>query len=105
MVFVLNRPYDGKWSKTMIGYGPEDEHFVLELTYNYGIGSYRKANELISIDILKKDIKPVLAAGGIMELDSDVINGADACTLNYEDMRFRVFEDTTPGSGSYCSFI
>lgn len=26
-------PYDGKWSKTMIGYGPEDKQFVLELTY------------------------------------------------------------------------
>ncbi|KAF8763645.1 Glyoxalase domain-containing protein 4 [Argiope bruennichi] len=23
-----NGPYDGKWSKTMIGYGPEDDHFI-----------------------------------------------------------------------------
>lgn len=34
------RPYDGKWSKTMIGYGPEANHFVCELTYNYGISDY-----------------------------------------------------------------
>ena len=33
-------PYDGKWSKTMIGYGPEDNHFVCELTYNYGVSQY-----------------------------------------------------------------
>ena len=26
----------GAWSKTMIGYGPEDTCFALELTYNYG---------------------------------------------------------------------
>lgn len=38
------RPYDGKWSKTMIGYGPEDDHFVVELTYNYGIKSYKLGN-------------------------------------------------------------
>lgn len=25
----------------MVGYGPEDDHFVVELTYNYGIGSYK----------------------------------------------------------------
>lgn len=24
----------------MIGYGPEDDHFVIELTYNYGVKSY-----------------------------------------------------------------
>ena len=38
--FPIYRPYDGKWSKTMIGYGPEDNHFVCELTYNYGISKY-----------------------------------------------------------------
>jgi len=38
-------PYDGKWSKSMIGYGEEDRHFVLELTYNYGIGSYQLGND------------------------------------------------------------
>lgn len=28
----------------MIGYGPEDDHFVAELTYNYGIKSYKFGN-------------------------------------------------------------
>ena len=26
---TCNGPYDNKWSKTMIGYGPEDNNFVL----------------------------------------------------------------------------
>lgn len=39
-ISLLNRPYDNRWSKTMIGYGPESTHFVLELTYNYGVKSY-----------------------------------------------------------------
>lgn len=42
---TCNGPYDGKWSKTMIGYGNEDENFVCELTYNYGIGKYALGND------------------------------------------------------------
>lgn len=29
----------------MVGYGEEDSHFVAELTYNYGIKSYKKGND------------------------------------------------------------
>ncbi len=29
----------------MVGYGPEDNHFVVELTYNYGVGSYKLGND------------------------------------------------------------
>lgn len=43
---ACNGPYSGKWSKTMIGYGPEDDYFVLELTYNYSIGKYSLGNDL-----------------------------------------------------------
>ncbi|KAM7540494.1 hypothetical protein Aperf_G00000039714 [Anoplocephala perfoliata] len=52
---ACNGPYDGKWSKTMIGYGPEDNYFALELTYNYGIGSYRHGNDFIGIHIYSPD--------------------------------------------------
>lgn len=35
----------------MVGYGPEDDHFVIELTYNYEIGSYRLGNDfMVSCD-------------------------------------------------------
>ena len=29
----------------MAGYGPEDDHFVVELTYNYGIKEYKLGND------------------------------------------------------------
>ena len=29
----------------MVGYGKEDGHFVVELTYNYGIKYYAKGND------------------------------------------------------------
>ena len=48
-----NGPYNRPWSKTMIGYGPEHSHFVLELTFNYGITSYAKGNDLNFIAVKK----------------------------------------------------
>jgi len=48
---TCNGPYDNKWSKTMIGYGPEDTNFVLELTYNYTVGSYKLGNDLSSLSL------------------------------------------------------
>ncbi|XP_045475485.1 glyoxalase domain-containing protein 4 [Harmonia axyridis] len=50
-----NGPYANRWSKTMIGYGPEDSHFVVELTYNYGVKSYEKGNDFISMTIKSKE--------------------------------------------------
>lgn len=35
----------------MIGYGPEQTHFIMEVTYNYGIGSYQLGNEFVGLTI------------------------------------------------------
>ncbi|XP_014605938.1 PREDICTED: glyoxalase domain-containing protein 4 isoform X2 [Polistes canadensis] len=48
-------PYANRWSKTMIGYGPEDNHFVVELTYNYGISHYQSGNDFRGITIRSKE--------------------------------------------------
>lgn len=53
---TCNGPYDGRWSKTMIGYGSEDEHFVIEVTYNYGIGSYELGNDYYGIFIESDEV-------------------------------------------------
>lgn len=39
----------------MVGYGPEDTHFVVELTYNYGIHAYDKGNDFVSMTIRSKE--------------------------------------------------
>uniref|UniRef100_A0A0A9XJN7 Glyoxalase domain-containing protein 4 n=1 Tax=Lygus hesperus TaxID=30085 RepID=A0A0A9XJN7_LYGHE len=52
---ACNGPYDNRWSKTMIGYGPESSHFVIELTYNYNIFEYKKGNEFLGITIKSKE--------------------------------------------------
>uniref|UniRef100_A0A0K8UBX9 Glyoxalase domain-containing protein 4 n=1 Tax=Bactrocera latifrons TaxID=174628 RepID=A0A0K8UBX9_BACLA len=50
-----NGPYDNRWSKTMIGYGPESSHFVIELTYNYGVKEYELGNDFGGITIKSKE--------------------------------------------------
>lgn len=52
---ACNGPYDNRWSKTMVGYGPEDTHFVVELTYNYGVTSYEKGNDFLGLTIRSKE--------------------------------------------------
>lgn len=48
---ACNGPYDGRWSKTMVGFGAEDDHFVAELTYNYGVGEYRLGNDFMGLTL------------------------------------------------------
>lgn len=48
---ACNGGYDNRWSKTMVGYGPEDTHFVVELTYNYMVRDYKLGNDLVGITI------------------------------------------------------
>lgn len=48
---TCNGPYDGRWSKTMVGYGAEDDHFVAELTYNYGVGEYRLGSDFLGLTL------------------------------------------------------
>uniref|UniRef100_A0A182IXR4 VOC domain-containing protein n=1 Tax=Anopheles atroparvus TaxID=41427 RepID=A0A182IXR4_ANOAO len=53
---ACNGPYDNRWSKTMIGYGPESSHFVIELTYNYGVKEYALGNDFVGVTIKSTDI-------------------------------------------------
>jgi len=51
-----NGPYDNRWSKTMLGYGDESTHFIMELTYNYGVKSYKLGNEFGGVTIKSKQV-------------------------------------------------
>ncbi|ERE67938.1 glyoxalase domain-containing protein 4 [Cricetulus griseus] len=68
---ACNGPYDGKWSKTMVGFGPEDDHFVAELTYNYGIGDYKLGNDFMAISNARKLEWPLKkVAEGVFETEA-----------------------------------
>ena len=40
----------------MVGYGKEDDHFVVELTYNYGIKKYLKGNDFQVLFFILSDM-------------------------------------------------
>ncbi|KRZ04494.1 Glyoxalase 1 [Trichinella zimbabwensis] len=53
---MCNGPFDGKWSKTMVGYGPEEAHFVIEVVYNYGVTKYDLGNFFGAFTIKSHDV-------------------------------------------------
>ena len=56
---TCNGPYSGWWSKTMVGWENEDQSFVFELTYNYGVISYDRGNDLQAIEMYRHNTKGV----------------------------------------------
>jgi lactoylglutathione lyase len=69
MTVLRQRDYpDGKFTLAFLGYGPEDTHTVLELTYNYGQSSYDLGTAYGHIAVGTADIRAacdaIRAAGG-----------------------------------------
>lgn len=78
---TCNGSYDGKWSKTMVGYGPEENHFVAELTYNYGVGNYRLGNDFQGMTIAS----------------SQAVNNAQKLQWPLKEVSAGVYETKAPG--------
>ena len=67
---TCNGDFDNAWSKTMVGYGPESEGYALELTYNYGVRSYKEGNALVlapraAADAMRGANQPVAVRGAV----------------------------------------
>eukprot|EP00435_Cladocopium_sp_Y103_P063884 s719_g25.t1 len=76
---TCNGEFDTPWSKTMIGYGPEDESFCLELTYNYGVDNYKVGTGLMHVAVAVENPKEALEAAASMGYaDGDIISGPDS---------------------------
>ncbi|KAJ8312286.1 hypothetical protein KUTeg_009659 [Tegillarca granosa] len=80
IITLMISPYDGRWSKSMVGYGKEDDHFVVELTYNYGIGTYKLGNDFRGITIHSKQVLENAKKHGYpvsKENDNNVVKSPD----------------------------
>jgi lactoylglutathione lyase len=59
---------DGKFTLVFLGYGPEETHPAIELTYNYGVSSYELGTAYGHVAIGVEDIHAacdkIRAAGG-----------------------------------------
>lgn len=59
---------DGKFTLAFVGYGPETEHAVVELTYNWGVDKYDLGNAFghiaLEVDDAYKACADIKARGG-----------------------------------------
>ncbi|MFO1418736.1 MAG: lactoylglutathione lyase [Methylotetracoccus sp.] len=59
---------DGQFTLAYVGYGPESEQAVLELTYNWGVGNYELGSGYghiaIGVDDVYAAVERIRAAGG-----------------------------------------
>ena len=88
---ACNGPYDGKWSKTMVGYGPEDDHFVVELTYNYAVRDYKLGNDFAGFIISGKGLLQNVQETGYPKVEKD----SSFSLLSPDGIKFSVAKDNT----------
>lgn len=53
---------EGKFTLAFLGYGPEETHPAIELTYNYGVGSYELGTGFGHLALGTPDIQGTCAA-------------------------------------------
>jgi lactoylglutathione lyase len=75
---TTDRP-EQKYSLAFVGYGPESEHAVLELTYNYGVDSYELGTAFghvaIAVDDAYAACERIRAAGGNVTREPGPVKG------------------------------
>jgi lactoylglutathione lyase len=69
MTVLRQRDYpEGKFTLAFLGYGPEDAHPAIELTYNYGVSKYELGTGFGHIAVGTADVRAacdkIRAAGG-----------------------------------------
>ncbi|KAI6682298.1 hypothetical protein NL676_036179 [Syzygium grande] len=84
------------------GYGPEDSHFTVELTYNYGVDKYNVGNGLrhfgIKVDNVAKAVNLVKAKGGKVMKEPVLFKGSIKVIAYVEDpdgYKFELSEEAT----------
>eukprot|EP00976_Prorocentrum_cordatum_P111609 1195394-Prorocentrum_minimum.AAC.3 len=53
---TCNGRYNNAWSKTMVGYDTEDKRYCLEVTFNYGVYSYKPGTSLLNFAMAVRNI-------------------------------------------------
>lgn len=78
-----------KYTNAFLGYGPEDSHFVVELTYNYGVDKYDIGSGFghfgIAVDDVAKTVELVKAKGGTVTREPGPVKGGKTVIAFIED--------------------
>ena len=85
---TTDRP-EQKYTLAFVGYGPEDAHAAIELTYNYGVHKYDMGNAFghIAIEVpdAYKACEMVKAKGGVVSREAGPVKGGTTIIAFVED--------------------
>jgi lactoylglutathione lyase len=83
-----DRP-EQKYSLAFVGYGPEDAHAVIELTYNHGVDKYDLGNAFghvaIEVPDAYKACENVKAKGGVVSREAGPVKGGSTVIAFVQD--------------------
>ncbi|EOY30708.1 hypothetical protein QUC31_020140 [Theobroma cacao] len=78
-----------RYTNAFLGYGPEDSHFVIELTYNYGIDKYDIGTAFghfgIAVEDVAKTVELIKAKGGKVTREPGPVKGGSTVIAFIED--------------------
>lgn len=78
-----------RYTNAFLGYGPEDSHFVIELTYNYGVEKYDIGSGFghfgIAVDDVAKTVDLIKAKGGKVTREPGPVKGGKTVIAFIED--------------------
>ncbi|XP_009763572.1 putative lactoylglutathione lyase, chloroplastic isoform X2 [Nicotiana tabacum] len=78
-----------RYTNAFLGYGPEDSHFVIELTYNYGVDKYDIGSGFghfgIAVEDVSKTVELVKAKGGKVSREPGPVKGGKTVIAFIED--------------------
>ncbi|GMQ03430.1 hypothetical protein CsSME_00049232 [Camellia sinensis var. sinensis] len=85
-----------RYSNAFLGYGPEDSHFTVELTYNYGVDKYDIGTGFghfgIAVEDVAKTVDLVKAKGGKVTRDPGPVKGGNTVIAFVKDPDGYTFE-------------
>ncbi|KAE8724126.1 Lactoylglutathione lyase [Hibiscus syriacus] len=100
-----------QYSNAFLGYGPEDSHFAVELTYNYGVDRYDIGNGFghfgIAVDDASKTVDLVKAKGGKVTREPDPVKGGNTIIAYIVDPDGYTFEllERKPTPEPFCQVM
>eukprot|EP00249_Psilotum_nudum_P008210 c21121_g1_i1 orf=84-1175(+) len=78
-----------RYTNAFLGYGPEDSHFVVELTYNYGVQKYNLGTGFghfgIAVEDVQKTVELIKAKGGKVSREPGPVKGGKTVIAFVED--------------------
>ncbi|XP_022157589.1 probable lactoylglutathione lyase, chloroplastic [Momordica charantia] len=78
-----------KYTNAFLGFGPEDSHFVIELTYNYGVDKYDIGTGFghfgIAVEDVYKTVELIKAKGGKVTREAGPVKGGSTVIAFIED--------------------